>query len=162
MEPVPWWCRPALIAVVLAAPIAVGALASLGEWVGAFVALTTGGSLIHHLEQQVFYRVVAAATEVRIRTGWFERVVDWRSVASVEIEEDRVSLEVDEDWHVIGGIRTGQTARVASVFEALRHRARTGLPAHAGRRRIAPALLIEGGYLAVCALVLVLTRWNLF
>jgi hypothetical protein len=162
IEPMSWWCRPALVAVVLAAPIAAGAFASWGEWGGAIAAVGAGGGLIHYLQQRVFYRVVAAAPEVRIRTGWFERVVDWRSVASVEIEEDRVSFEADDDWHVVGGIRTGQTAQVAAVFEALRLRARTGLPAHAGRRRIAPGLLIEGGYLAVCVLLLALMRWSPF
>jgi hypothetical protein len=162
IEPVPWWARPALVGIVVAAPVAVGALAAWDDWIAALVGLSIAGRSMHYLGERVFYRVVATATEVRIRTGWFERVLNWRSVASVQIDEDRVSLETEEDWHVIDGIRSGQTARVAAVFETLRLRARIGLPTPAGRRQIAPALLIEGGCFAVCALVLALTLWNPF
>ena len=48
------------------------------------------------------------------------------------------------------------------MFEALRLRSRTGLPVEPAARRPSPVLLINVLYVAICVLILVLTRWNPF
>lgn len=160
LERRPWWDRPALVAVLIVAPIAVGALAVWGEWFAAFAVGVLGGNVIHFVGGRTFYRVIATATEVRIRAGWFERVVAWGSVDSVEVDKDRLNLEAGDDWHVVGGVEQNQVARTAAVFETLRLRGRTGVPTAVASRRPAPVLALDCGYLLVCALILVLARWS--
>jgi hypothetical protein len=156
----PWWDRPALVAVLIVAPIAVGTLAVWGEWVAAIGVGLLGGNVIHFVGGRTFYRVIATATEVRIRAGWFERALAWRSVDSVEVDKDRLNLEAGDDWHVVGGVEENQVARTAAVFETLRLRGNTGVPTEIASRRPAPVLALDCGYLLVCALILVLARWS--
>jgi hypothetical protein len=158
----PWWERPALVAVLMVGPMVVGALAAWGEWVAALTLTVAGWRLLSFLGERVFYRVVASATDVRIRTGWQEQVLPWRSVESIEIDGDRLNLVADNDWHVVGGFDRKDLARIAGVFEALRLRSNNGLPAQPASRRQAPGMVLEGGYLVVCVLVLGLLRWGPF
>ncbi|TCC20244.1 hypothetical protein [Kribbella speibonae] len=157
-----WWSLPALVAVLVVAPVAVGTFASWGEWYGAVVGTFVGAQLVHSLGSRALYRVTATATELTIRTGWFEQRVPWRAVESVEVEDEGLSLAAGDDWHVVGGIAENQLAGVAAVFETLRLRSRTGLPEQPAVRRPSPVLLINAVYVAVCVLILVLTRWNPF
>ena len=113
-----------------------------------------GGYLIRYLNEHIFYRVVASATELRVRAGWFDRVQPWQSVDSVEFSGDRVTVRSGGEWHVIGGLAPGQASQVAAVLEALRVRARHGLPTPQTRRRPTPFLVTEGLYLVVCVVLL--------
>ncbi|MFF0265013.1 hypothetical protein [Kribbella sp. NPDC004536] len=158
VEPRPWWLRPALVAVLIAGPVAVGALATWGEWFAAIVGTAIGAQLVHWLGAPVFYRVTASATDLWIRSSLLERRLPWRSVESVEVEEAGVSLEAGEDYHVVGGVTENERAKVAAVFETLRLRARTGLPDQPVVRRPSPLLLINAGFVALCALSLLLAR----
>jgi hypothetical protein len=158
----PWWDRPGLVAVLALAPVVIGALAVWGEWFLAIVGTLIAGQLVHFVGVRTFYRVTATATDLWIRSGWFERRVPWRSVETVEVDEDRLNLETGDDWHVVGGIEKKQVARVAAVFETLRLRSRTGLPVEAVGRRVAPCLVIDVVFLTVCALILMLARWSSF
>ncbi len=157
-----WWNLPAFIAVLVVAPVAVGTFASWGEWFAAFMATAVGAQLVHSLGSRALFRVTATATDLWIRTGWFERRLSWRSVESVEVEEDGLSLEAGDDWHVVGGIAEKELANIAAVFETLRLRSRTGLPEEPAARRPSPVLLTNAVYVAVCVLILALTRWNPF
>jgi hypothetical protein len=157
-----WWSLPVLIAVLLVGPLAVGAFANWGEWFAAFMATLVGAQLVHSLGSRVLFRVTATATELWIRTGWSDRRLAWRSVESVEVEEDGLSLEAGDDWHVVGGIEDKDVPEVAAVFETLRLRSHTGLPEGQVTRRLSPVLLINAIYVAICVLILVLTRWNPF
>ncbi|WP_432882234.1 hypothetical protein ACQPYH_38995 [Kribbella sp. CA-245084] len=162
LQPRPWWDRPGLVAVLVLGPVAIGAFAVSGEWFPAIAGTLIAGQLVHFVGVRTFYRVTATATELWIRSGWFERRVPWRSVESVEVDEDRLNLESGDDWHVVGGIAEKETARAAAVFETLRLRSRTGLPAEAVGRRVAPCLVIDVAFLTVCALILVLARFSPF
>ncbi|WP_350280954.1 hypothetical protein [Kribbella sp. HUAS MG21] len=162
LQPRPRWAMPVLIAVLVVVPIAVGTFAVWGEWFAAVVATGVGVQLVHFLGCRALYRVTASATYLWIRTGWLERRLPWRSVDVVEVEEDAVSLQAGDDWHVIGGIPEKQLPEVAAVFEALRLRSRTGLPEQAAGRRPSPVLLMNAALLVVCVLILVLARWSLF
>ncbi|MGW6198859.1 hypothetical protein ACWF0M_22125 [Kribbella sp. NPDC055110] len=157
-----WWSLPALIGVLVVGPVAVGALANWGEWFPALIATAVGAQLVHSLGSRAFFRVTATATDLWIRTGWFERRLSWRAVESVEIEDEGLSLEAGDDWHVVGGIANRDLAKVAAVFEALRLRSHTGLPEEPIARRFSPVLLINAVYVAICVLILALTRWNPF
>ncbi|RZT20514.1 hypothetical protein EV649_3661 [Kribbella sp. VKM Ac-2569] len=157
-----WWNLPAFIAVLVVAPVAVGTFASWGDWYAAVMATVIGAQLVHSLGSRALYRVTATATDLWIRTGWLERRLSWRFVESVEVEEEGLSLEAVDDWHVVGGIADKELANVAAVFETLRLRSRTGLPDEPVARRPSPVLLINAVYVAVCVLILVLTRWNPF
>jgi hypothetical protein len=157
-----WWSLPALIGVLVVGPVAVGTLANWGEWFAALMATAVGAQLVHSLGSRAFFRVTATATDLWIRTGWFERRLSWRAVESVEVEEEELSLEAGDDWHVVGGIADRDLAKVAAVFETLRLRSHTGLPEEPVVRRFSPVLLINAAYVAVCVLILVLTRWNPF
>ncbi|NIK56520.1 hypothetical protein [Kribbella shirazensis] len=158
----PQWALPALIAVVVVVPVAVGTFAVWGDWFAAILATGVGAQLVQTFGSRAFYRVMASATDLWIRTGWSERRVPWRSVDAVEIEEDGLSLEAGEDWHVVGGIPEQQLPEVAAVFETLRLRSRTGLPDQTVGRRLSPVLLINAALVAVCVLILVLARWSPF
>ena len=81
---------------------------------------------------------------------------------SVEVEDEALSLEAGDDWHVVGGIADKDLPQVAAVFETLRLRSHTGLPEEPVTRRPSPVLLINAVYVAVCGLILALTRWNPF
>ena len=157
-----WWSLPALIAVLVVGPVAVGTLANWGEWFPALMATAVGAQLVHSLGSRAFFRVTATATDLWIRTGWFERRLSWRGVEAVEVEEEGLSLEAGDDWHVVSGIANRDLAKVAAVFEALRLRSHTGLPEEPVARRFSPVLLINAVYVAICVLILVLTRWNPF
>lgn len=113
LAPVAWWYRPALAAVLLAAPIAavVLVIAIWGERVPGIGLIVGGGYLIRYLNEHIFYRVVASATELRVRAGWFDRVQPWQSVDSVEFSGDRVTVRSGGEWHVIGGLRQGRRRR---------------------------------------------------
>jgi hypothetical protein len=126
------------------------------------MATLVGAQLVHSLGSRALFRVTATATDLWIRTGWLERRLSWRVVDSVEVEEDGLSLEAGDDWHVVGGIADKELANVAAVFETLRLRSHTGLPEEPIARRPSPVLLINAIYVAVCVLILVLTRWNPF
>ncbi|HZX06052.1 hypothetical protein [Kribbella sp.] len=162
LEPAPWWTRPVLGVLLVAGPVAAGVLASWDEWFGAFLAVVIGAQLVYWLGMQVFYRVIATATDLWIRGSLLERRVPWRSFDAVEVEDDGVSLQTGDDYHQIGGIAKNEQAKVAAVFETLRLRARTGLPDQQAMRRPAPILLVNAVFVAVCALVLVLVRWGPF
>lgn len=162
LEPRPRWALPALIALVVVVPVAVGTFAVWGEWFAAVLATGIGVQLVHSLGSRALFRVTASATDLWIRTGWLERRLPWRSVDAVEVEEDALSLEAGDDWHVVGGIPEKQLPEVAAVFEALRLRSRTGLPDQAVRRRLSPVVLVDVALVAVCGLILVLARWNPF
>ena len=84
--------------------------------------------LVRNLNVRVFYRVVATAAGLRMRAGWFERLLDWQTVESIEVSGDRVTVRSAGEAEVITDIAPGQVAQVAAVFEALRMRARNGLP----------------------------------
>lgn len=157
-----WWSLPALIGVLVVGPVAVGTFANWGEWFPALMATAVGAQLVHTLGSRAFFRVTATATDLWIRTGWFERRLSWRAVEAIEVEEDGLSLEAGDDWHVVGGIAGRDLANVAAVFETLRLRSRTGLPEQPIARRPSPVLLINAVYVAICVLILVLTRWNPF
>ena len=157
-----WWSLPALIAVLLVAPLAVGAFANWGEWYAAFMGTLVGAQLVHSLGSRALFRVTATATDLWIRTGWTDRRLSWRTVESVEVEDEALSLEAGDDWHVVGGIADKDLPQVAAVFETLRLRSHTGLPEGPVSRRPSPVLLINAVYVAVCGLILALTRWNPF
>lgn len=157
-----WWSLPALIGVLVVGPVAVGTLANWGEWFPALMATAVGAQLVHSLGSRAFFRVTATATDLWIRTGWFERRLSWRAVEAVEVEDEGLSLEAGDDWHVVGGIANRDLPKVAAVFEALRLRSHTGLPEQPIARRPSPVLLINAVYVAICVLILVLTRWNPF
>ncbi|TDW98587.1 hypothetical protein [Kribbella sp. VKM Ac-2566] len=157
-----WWNLPALVAVLLVAPLAVGTFATWGDWCAAVLVTGIGAPLVHSLGTRALFRVTATATDLWIRTGWFEQRLSWRSVQSIEGDEDGLSLEAGDDWHVVGGIADKELTRVAGVFETLRLRSHTGLPEEPIARRPSPVLLINAIYVAVCVLILVLTRWNPF
>jgi hypothetical protein len=162
LQPPPQWAVPVLIAVLVVVPIAVGTFAVWGDWFAAVLATGVGVQLVHWLGSRALYRVTASATDLWIRTGWLERRLPWRSVDAVEVEEDALSLEAGDDWHVVGGIPEKQLLEVAAVFEALRLRSRTGLPDQIVGRRLSPVLLMNAALLVVCVLILVLARWNPF
>lgn len=157
-----WWSLPGLIAVLLVAPLAVGAFANWGQWFAAFMATLAGAQLVHSLGSRALFRVTATATDLWIRTGWTDQRLSWQSVESVEVEDEAVSLEAGDDWHVVGGIADKDLTQVAAVFETLRLRSRTGLPEEPVTRRLSPVLLINAVYVAICVLILALTRWNPF
>ncbi len=138
-------------------PVAVGVLASWGEWPAALATTLVAGGLVHYLSSNVFYRVIATAVELRIRADYLEHALPWQVVDSVEAEEEGVSCAVGDEWHLIGGVPEGRRAEVVGVFEALRLRSRTGLPHAGGRKAIAPTALIEIGYGLVCVAILGLT-----
>jgi len=161
LPPVAWWYRPALAGVLLAAPIAVAMLAIWGERVPGIGLIVAAGYLIRYLNDHIFYRVVASATELRVRAGWFERVQPWQSVDSVEVSGDRVTVRSGDEWHVIGGLVPGQAMQVAAVLETLRVRARHGLSTPPARRRATPFLATEGLHLVACV-VLLLMLWTPF
>ncbi|HEY9335613.1 MAG TPA: hypothetical protein VIQ79_14370 [Kribbella sp.] len=157
-----WWSLPALIAVLLVGPLAVGAFANWGDWYAALMATLAGAQLVHSLGSRALFRVTATATDLWIRTGWTDRRLSWRAVESVEVEDEALSLEAGDDWHVVGGIADKDLPQVAAVFETLRLRSHTGLPEEPVTRRPSPVLLINAVYVAVCGLILALTRWNPF
>ncbi|TDO50340.1 hypothetical protein EV651_12024 [Kribbella sp. VKM Ac-2571] len=157
-----WWSLPALIGVLVVGPVAVGTFASWGDWYAAVLATGIGAQLVHSLGSRALFRVTATATDLWIRTGWLERRLSWRAVDSVEVEEDGLSLDAGDEWHVVGGIADKELANVAAVFETLRLRSHTGLPEEPIARRPSPVLLINAVYVAVCVLILVLARWNPF
>ena len=105
--------------------------------------------------------MVASATELRVRAGWFDRVQPWQSVDSVEVSNDRVTVRSGDEWHVIRGLAPEQGMQVAAVLETLRVRARHGVPTPPGRRRATPFLATEGLHTVVCV-VLLLVIWNPF
>jgi hypothetical protein len=151
-----------LIAVLLVAPLAVGAFATWGEWLGAFMVTVAGGQLVHLLGARALFRLTATVTELWIRTGWFEQRLSWRSVESIEVNEAGLSLAAGNSWHVVGGIAGKDLLTVAGVFETLRLRSHTGLPEAPPVRRPSPVLLVDAVYVGICVLILVLTRWNPF
>lgn len=153
-----WWLRVALVGVLLVAPAAGGLFASWGDWIPAIGAVAGGATLLRVLGDDVFYRVVASATELRIRRGWFDAVIDWQTIDAVEFGAGRLTLRTGADWHLIGSLGKDQAAGVAAVFEALRIRARSGLPATPGRRQLNPQALVEGGFYLACVAVVVLVR----
>ena len=157
-----WWSLPALIAVLLVGPLAVGAFANWGDWYAALMATLVGAQLVHSLGSRALFRVTATATDLWIRTGWTDRRLSWQTVESVEVEDEALSLEAGDDWHVVGGIADKDLPQVAAVFETLRLRSHTGLPEEPVTRRPSPVLLINAVYVAVCGLILALTRWNPF
>jgi hypothetical protein len=163
LEPVPWWARPALAGLLVAAPVAIWLLVfRWDDWGTALGVAVFGSSVVHYLAGLVFLRVIASATEIRIRTGSFEEVVSWRTVDSVELSEDQVSLETGDGWHTIGGLAKGQSSRVAAVFEVLRLRARGGPPIPSARRRFGPWLAVKAAYVVGCTALLILAHWNPF
>jgi hypothetical protein len=112
------------------------------------------GYLIRYLNDHIFYRVVASATELRVRAGWFDRVQPWQSVDSVEVSGDRVTVRSGDEWHVIGGLVPGQAMQVAAVLATLRVRARHGFSTPPARRRATPFLATEGLHLVACVVLL--------
>ncbi|TCO49580.1 hypothetical protein EV646_103562 [Kribbella antiqua] len=147
IEPAQAWCRPVLVAALLAGPAAVGLFTSWGDWFPVIVAVVAGALLIRFTTEELFYAVVASATELRIRRSPLERVVGWQAVESIEVNGDRVTLRTDGGSQVVGGVAKGQAGEVAAVFEALR--AQTDAPA-AGPR-LTPQLVIEAVYYVACA-----------
>jgi hypothetical protein len=156
------WSLPALVAVLFVAPLAVGAFATWGDWFAAIMATVVGAQLVHSLGTRVLFRLTATATDLWIRIGWFEQQLSWRSVQSIEVDEDGLSLAAGDSWHRIGGVAAKDLPGVARVFETLRLRSQTGLPEAPAARRPSPVLMINAIYLAICVLILVLTRWNPF
>jgi len=157
-----WWNLPALVAVLLVAPLAVGTFATWRDWFAAIMATLVGAQLVHTLGTRALFRLTATATDLWIRVGWFEHRLSWRSVQSIEVDEEGLSLAAGDSWHVIGGAAAKDLPGVARVFETLRLRSHTGLPEAPAARRPSPVLLINAVYVAICVLILVLTRWNPF
>jgi hypothetical protein len=149
IEPAQAWCRPALVGALLAGPAAVGLFTSWGDWFPVVVAVVAGALLIRFTTEELFYAVVASATELRIRRSPLERVVGWQAVESIEVKGDRVTIRTDGGSQVVGGVAKGQAGEVAAVFEALR--AQTDAPA-AGPR-LTPQLVIECAYYLACVVV---------
>ncbi|GAA0603291.1 hypothetical protein HPO96_18940 [Kribbella sandramycini] len=154
LEPRFWWSKPALIALVAGLPVAAAAFALWGDWFVAVCVLVLGTVLIHIAAFPVFFRVTATATHLWVRAGWFEQVVPWRAVVAIDLDEDRLNIETDNDWHVLKGIATGQVEQVTAIFEALRLRSATAA-VEKERMRPAPALWLELGFLVVGTLILV-------
>ncbi|MFI7062069.1 hypothetical protein ACIBL3_13885 [Kribbella sp. NPDC050124] len=151
-----WWYWPALIGAVLAGLVAVAWFVSVGDWVPAIGAAAGAVTVIGFVGDALFDRVSVSANEVRFRRGWSELVVDWRSVDSVEIHPHWVALRSGRESHQI--TRLQRPVDVAGVLEALRLRARTGLPAPSVRRRLNPQALVDVLFLAVCVGVALLVR----
>jgi hypothetical protein len=153
IEPAQAWCRPVLVAALLGGPAAVGLFTSWGDWFPVIVAVVAGAMLIRFTTEELFYRVVASDTELRIRRSPLEGVVDWQTVESIEVNGDRVTVRSGGGSQVVGGVAKGQAGEVAAVFEALR--ARTDPSTKPARRRLTPQLVIEGVYYVACAVVFV-------
>jgi hypothetical protein len=152
IEPAQRWCRPVLVAALLGGPAAVGLFTSWGDWFPVIVAVVAGAMLIRFTTEELFYRVVASDTELRIRRSPLERVVDWQTVESIEVNGDRVTVRSDGGSQMVGGVAKGQAGEVAAVFEAIR--ARTDQPTTPARR-LTPQFVIEGVYYVACAVVFV-------
>jgi hypothetical protein len=150
-EPIPWWAQPALAGVLIVGPVV--AWLSVFVWDDrsfAVVVSVVGLSAMHRLADMVLSRVVVSADEVRIRTGTTEKVYSWRNVSSVELDGDRITLQLDDGWQEINGLARGRTAQAAAIFEALRLKARHNQQT-SRRRRLNPWQVVEGVYLATCA-----------
>ncbi|TDD60153.1 hypothetical protein E1263_12015 [Kribbella antibiotica] len=149
-----WWERPLWIAALVLTPAAAWLLPRWFDTYAGIAACVLGLQLVHFVGNQVFYRITTTATVVSIRSGWFERGLLWRSVKAIDVAENRVELETgDDDWVVF---TVDEPQQVAGVFEALRLRSNTGLPAEAVGRRVSPVLLVDAVVLAVCVAVLLL------
>ncbi len=157
LEPRYWWAQPALVALMTGLPVAAALFALWDDWYVAIGIVLFGTELIHLAAVQVFFRVTATATQLWVRNGWVEQLLPWHSVTAVDIDADRLNIETDDDWHVLKGVSTDQMKRVAAVFEALRLRAVA--TAEKQRRRPAPALWLEIGFLAVGGLILAVVRF---
>ncbi|MFI6673877.1 hypothetical protein [Kribbella sp. NPDC050470] len=153
---VEWWYWPALVGAWVGGPVAVAWFVSVDDWLPAIGAVVGALTLIGFLGDNLFDRVRVSADEVRFRRGWSERVVDWRTVESVEVHSTWVTLRSGRDTHQL--TRLERPADVAAVLEALRLRARTGLPATPARRRLNPQALVDALFVAACVGVAVLVR----
>jgi hypothetical protein len=161
LEQVPWWSRVLLVGPFVVVPVLIWSLWSEPlDWWGALTASLIGFSVLRFTAARVFYRVVVSADDVRIRTGVFKESVSWQDVTVVDVGENSVVLGTGEDWLEIGGIADGRAAEVAALLEALRLRARYGVPASPSRRRLGPSVPILAAYLVVCGALLVTLRWG--
>jgi hypothetical protein len=159
LEHVPWWSRVLLVGPFVVVPVLIWWLWSEPlDWWGASTATLIGFSVLRFTAARVFYRVEVSTDDVRVRTGAFEESISWQQVNAVDLGEDSVVLGTGEDWLEIGGIAEGRAAEVAAVLEALRLRARHGLPASPSRRRVGPSISILAAYLVVCGALLVTLR----
>ncbi|MFF1816243.1 hypothetical protein ACFVWG_03060 [Kribbella sp. NPDC058245] len=155
LQPEQWWERPAWVAALVLTPVAAWVLPLLlDDKVPGVTAAVLGVNLVHFAGSQVFYRVIATPSEVRVRSGWFERSTPWRSVRSIDVTKDRLDLETAADeWVVVGGVATDQVQQVAGVFQALRQRSEPGLAS----RRLSPLAVVDAVLVVVCVAVLLLT-----
>ncbi|GAB3946139.1 hypothetical protein GCM10029976_073180 [Kribbella albertanoniae] len=158
LEPRYWWARPALAALLVGLPVAAAVFATWDDWIVAIGIVAFGTELVHLASVQVFFRVTATATQLQVRNGWFEQLLPWTSVTAVEVDENWLNVDTDDELHVLRGVATDQVERVASVFEALRLRA-AATGEKKVRRRPAPALWLEIGFLVVGALILAVVRF---
>ncbi|MFI5730487.1 hypothetical protein ACIA49_10250 [Kribbella sp. NPDC051587] len=155
LEPEQWWERPAWVAALVLTPVAAWLLPLLlDDKVPGVMAAVLGINLVHFAGSQVFFRVIATASEVRVRSGWFERSTPWRAVRSIDITKDRLDLETaGDEWVVVGGVAADRVQQVAGVFQALRQRSETGLAS----RRLSPLAVVDAVLVVVCVAVLLLT-----
>lgn len=100
-------------------------------------------------------RVVVTATDLTIRSGNLDEVVNWRDVDAVEIGEfdGAVTLTTGDGWHVISGIPSNRVEEVGGIFEALRLQARYALPQRPARRQLGPGFYALALHLTSCVAV---------
>lgn len=151
-----WWMKPLLIVALFAVPLAAWVVVSVwNEWWFAIAGVVTCSSGVGFLALVSFMRVVVTATDLTIRSGNFDEVVNWRDVDAVEIGEadGAVTLTSADSWHVISGIPADRVEEVGGVFEALRRQAQYALPQRPARRQLGPGFYVLALHITSCVAV---------